>query len=95
MAHINATCDVKVLKHLKEMKALVLNIPDHKVGELKKLKGIKYVEEDKMAKAFGFGDYADVRWNVNDDKCAPRVGSVLCYNRRRSIWLRGDCGCVG
>ncbi|MEM3835749.1 S8 family peptidase [Pyrobaculum sp.] len=64
MAHINATGDVKVLKHLKEIKALVLNIPDHKVGELKKLKGIKYVEEDKIAKAFGFGDYADVQWNV-------------------------------
>lgn len=64
MAHVNATGDVKVLKHLKEIKALVLHVPDHKVGELKKLKGVKYVEEDKVAKAFGFGDYADVQWNV-------------------------------
>ncbi len=51
-----------MLKHIKEIKAVVLNVPDHRVDELKKL--FRYVEEDKVAYAVGFGDYADVQWNV-------------------------------
>ena len=42
----------------------MFNVPDHRVDELKKLKNIRYVEEDKVAYAVGFGDYADVQWNV-------------------------------
>jgi subtilisin len=40
----------------------VLHVPNHRVDELKKL--FRYVEEDKVAYAVGFGDYADVQWNV-------------------------------
>ncbi len=42
----------------------MLNVPDHRVDELKKLKNVRYVEEDKVAYAVGFGDYADAQWNV-------------------------------
>jgi subtilisin len=53
------------LKHIREIKVVVLQVPDHKVDELKgKLKNVRYVEEDKVAYAMGFGYYADVRWNV-------------------------------
>jgi subtilisin len=53
------------LKHIREIKAVVLQVLDHKVDELKgKLKNVRYVEEDKVAYAMGFGDYSDVRWNV-------------------------------
>ncbi|MGC9130272.1 MAG: S8 family peptidase [Pyrobaculum sp.] len=65
LAELNKTGEVKMLKHLKEIKAVVLNVPDHKVKELRdKLKNARYVEEDGVARAVGFGDYADVQWNV-------------------------------
>lgn len=54
-----------MFKHLKEIGAVVLNVPDHEVQELKgKLKNARYVEEDGVASALGFGNYADVQWNV-------------------------------
>jgi len=62
LSQLNKTGDIKMLKHIKEIKAVVLNVPDHRVDELKKL--FRYVEEDKVAYAVGFGDYADVQWNV-------------------------------
>ncbi|WP_245521984.1 S8 family serine peptidase [Pyrobaculum neutrophilum] len=62
---LNKTGDIKMLKHIKEIRAVVVNVPDHKVGVLKdKLKGVRYVEEDKIAWATGFADYADVQWNI-------------------------------
>jgi subtilisin len=64
LSQLNKTGDIKMLKHIKEIKAVVLNVPDHRVDELKKLKNVRYVEEDKVAYAVGFGDYADVQWNV-------------------------------
>ena len=43
----------------------MLQVPDHKVDKLKgKLKNVRYVEEDKVAYAVGFGDHSDVQWNV-------------------------------
>ena len=62
LSQLNKTGDIKMLKHIKEIKAVVLHVPDHRVDELKKL--FRYVEEDKVAYAVGFGDYADVQWNV-------------------------------
>jgi len=66
---LNKTGDIKMLKHIKEIKAVVLHVPGHKVDELKKRVGeleklFRYVEEDKVAYAVGFGYYADVQWNV-------------------------------
>ena len=53
------------MKHIREIKAVVLQGPNHKVDELKgKLKNVRYVEEDKVAYVMGFGDYSDVQWNV-------------------------------
>jgi len=67
LSHLNKTGDIKMLKHIKEIKAVVLHVPDHKVNELKQRVGeleklFRYVEE--VAYAVGFGDYADVQWNV-------------------------------
>ena len=62
LSQLNKTGDIKMLKHIKEIKAVVLHVPDHRVDELKNL--FRYVEEDKVAYAVGFGDYADVQWNV-------------------------------
>lgn len=65
LGELNKTGDIKMLKHIKEIKAVVLNLPDSKLGELKeKLKGVRYIEEDKVAWAIGFADYADVQWNI-------------------------------
>jgi subtilisin len=64
LSQLNKTGDIKMLKHIKEIKAVVLHVPDHKVDELKKLKNVRYVEEDKVAYAVGFGDHVDVQWNV-------------------------------
>jgi subtilisin family serine protease len=65
LSQLNNTGEIKALKHIREIKAVVLQVPDHKVDELKgKLKNIRYVEEDEVAYAMGFGDYSDVQWNV-------------------------------
>jgi subtilisin len=48
---LNKTGDIKILKHIQEIKAVVINVPDHRVDELKKLKNVRYVEEDKVAYA--------------------------------------------
>jgi hypothetical protein len=65
LSQLNKTGEIKALKHIREIKAVVLQVPDHKVDELKgKLKNVRYVEEDKVAYAMGFGDYSDVQLNV-------------------------------
>lgn len=65
LSQLNNTGEIKALKHIREIRAVVLHIPDHKVDALKdKLKNVRYVEEDKVAYAVGFGDYSDVWWNV-------------------------------
>ncbi|AAL63859.1 aerolysin, part 1, authentic frameshift [Pyrobaculum aerophilum str. IM2] len=73
LKELNKTGDIKIIKHLKEIKAIVLNIPDNKTEKLKeKLKGVRYIEEDGVAYAFGFSNYTDVQWNVKMIN-APRV----------------------
>ncbi len=43
----------------------MLQVPNHKVDELKgMLKNVRYVEENGVAYAMGFGYYSDVQWNV-------------------------------
>lgn len=61
---LNKTGDIAVLKHIKEIKAVVLNVPDHKLDKIKRLNYTRYVEEDGVAYAVGFAGYTDVQWNV-------------------------------
>ncbi|MEM1598041.1 MAG: S8 family peptidase [Pyrobaculum sp.] len=61
---LNKTGDIAVLKHIKEIKAVVLNVPDHKLDKIKRLNYTRYVEEDGVAYAVGFANYTDVQWNV-------------------------------
>jgi len=75
LSQLNKTGDIKMLKHIKEIRAVVLNVPDNKVGVLKMVKGVRYVEEDKVARAVGFSNYADVQWNVKMIN-APMVWDV-------------------
>ncbi|MEZ0319274.1 MAG: S8 family peptidase [Pyrobaculum sp.] len=59
---LNKTGDIAVLKHIKEIKAVVLKVPE--LGHIKKLNHTRYVEEDAVAYAVGFADYTDAQWNV-------------------------------
>jgi hypothetical protein len=53
LSQLNNTGEVKASKHIREIKAVMLQFLNLKVDELKgKLKNVKYVEEDKMAHAW-------------------------------------------
>lgn len=65
LKELNKTGKIRMLKHIAEIKAVVLQLPDGKVDELsKRLRGVRYIEEDKIAYAASFSTYSDVTWNI-------------------------------
>lgn len=56
--------DVEVLKVIPEIKAIVIYASKNAVERISAIKGVRYVEVDREAKALGFSSYSDVLWNV-------------------------------
>jgi len=59
---------VQPRKELKEIRALVFEVPKHAaevlLSKLKQIPGIRYAEYDVEVKAIGISDSPDVRWNM-------------------------------
>lgn len=61
---LNTTGGITLVKHIAEVKAVVLKVPDHKVSDLSKKLNVRYVKEDKIAYVTSFSTYSDVQWNL-------------------------------
>lgn len=55
---------VQPLKVLREIKAAVFLLPKHSIEKVSRHLGVRYVEEDGVAKALEFGSSPDVKWNI-------------------------------
>jgi subtilisin len=56
--------DVALLKVIPDLRVAVLRAPLDKLNLIKSLEGVRYVEEDGVAKALEISAYSDVLWNV-------------------------------
>ncbi|MEM1924635.1 MAG: hypothetical protein QXH44_06105 [Pyrobaculum sp.] len=61
---LNTTGGITLVKHIAEVKAVVLKVPDHKVSDSSKKLNVRYVKEDKIAYVTSFSTYSDVQWNL-------------------------------
>jgi subtilisin family serine protease len=55
---------IAIIKILRDLRAAVLLTPTDKLDLIKSLKGVRYVEEDGVAKALEISASSDVLWNV-------------------------------
>lgn len=56
---------VTPLKDLRDIKAMVVVIPESLIQRVKSLPGVRYVEKDAPAKAHGLSSYyGDIKWNM-------------------------------
>ncbi len=69
---IEAIEGAEKVKVIPEIRAAVFYLPPHAVDRVKALRGVRYVEEDKVARALELSAYPDVLWNVKMVN-APKV----------------------
>jgi subtilisin len=55
---------IAIIKILRDLRAAVLLTPMDKLDLIKSLEGVRYVEEDGVAKALEISASSDVLWNV-------------------------------
>lgn len=58
------TPGIDIIKILQALRAVVLLTPLDKLDSIKSLEGVRYVEEDGVARALEISAYSDVLWNV-------------------------------
>nr|ADZ52809.1 subtilisin-like serine protease [uncultured bacterium] len=56
---------VSPVKEIRDLKILVVEIPESLITRVKSLPGIRYIEKDIEARAFGISNYyGDIKWNM-------------------------------